>query len=126
MKFVLVPILFVLMLSQTFSKWLVVMEYNLNKDFVAQKLCINKTKPKLHCHGKCQMMKRLAEEETQNSTNSTNNTSKIKIPELVFSNETTQLIITLPAGSTISYNAEPPFFMGNAVISAIFHPPALG
>jgi hypothetical protein len=126
MKFVLVPILIVLMLSQTFSKWLVVIEYNLNKDFVAQKLCINKAKPKLNCHGKCQMMKRLAEEETQNSTNTTNNTSKIKIPELVFSNETTQLIFSSPVPTTISYNEEPPFFMDNAVISAIFHPPALG
>jgi hypothetical protein len=126
MKFVLVPILIVLMLSQTFSKWLVVIEYNLNKDFVAQKLCINKAKPKLNCHGKCQMMNRLVEEEIQNSTNTTNNTSKIKIPELVFSNETTQLIISSPVPTTISYNEEPPFFMDNAVISAIFHPPALG
>jgi hypothetical protein len=115
-----------LVLSQTFSKWLVVVEYSMNKDFVAQKLCINKAKPKLHCHGKCQMMKRLAEEENQNSTNTTNNSSKIKIPELVFSNETTQLTIPLPAHSVIPYNEEPPFFIGKALIFSIFHPPALG
>ena len=82
MKFILVPILLLLMLAQSFSKWIVVMEYNLNKDFIAKNLCINKSRPKMHCNGKCQMMKRLAEEEKQNSSN---NTIKIKVHDIVLS-----------------------------------------
>jgi hypothetical protein len=125
MKFILVPILMMLVLTQTFSKWLVVFEYKLNKDYIAQQLCINKAKPKLHCNGKCQMMKRLAEEEKQSSTNTTDNTSRIKIPELVFSNEVNQFIIPLSNISVVSYNEEPSAIIRRAPAFPIFHPPAL-
>jgi len=126
MKLILVPILMILVLSQTFSSWLVVLEYNLNKDFIAQKLCINKAKPKLNCNGKCQMMKRLAEEEKQNSSNTTNNTSKIKLPELVFSNEIHQPVIPSVDLLASIYNEESPIFMHNAPTGSVFHPPVLG
>ena len=125
MKFVLVPILMMMLLAQTFSKWLVVFEYNLNMDFIAQNLCVNKAKPKLHCNGKCQMMKRLAEEEKQNSSDKTNHTFKIRIPEVLFSNEPDQPAIPLLAPSASLYNEEPPVFIHNAPSFAIFHPPAL-
>jgi hypothetical protein len=112
-----------LLLSQTFSKWFVVLEYHLNKEFISQKLCVNKAKPKLHCNGKCQMMKRLAEEEKQISTNTTNHTSKIKIQEVLFSIETVQpgdLPLTV---SFHSYNEEPPAFLFKATSVPVFHPP---
>ncbi len=126
MKFILVPILMTLVLTQTFSKWMVVLEYSLNKEFIAQKLCENKAKPKLHCNGKCQMMKRLAEEEKQNSSSTTNHTFKINIPEVLFSNNTDQLTIPSLPLSASSYNEEPPVFIRNAPSAPVFHPPALG
>jgi hypothetical protein len=122
MKFVLIPLLMLLMLAQSFSKLFVVIEYNLNKDYIAKNLCINKAKLKLHCNGKCQMMKRLAEEEKQNSSN--NNSSKIKIQELVFSNEMNEPILPVVTYITLSYNEEPPLLKHNAPVSSIFHPPA--
>jgi hypothetical protein len=125
MKFILVPILMMLVLTQTFSKWLVVFEYKLNKDYIAQKLCVNKAKPKLHCNGKCQMMKRLAEEGKQSSTNTTNNTSKIKMPELIYSNEVNQFLLPLSDISVVSYNEEPSTFIHRVPAFPIFHPPAL-
>lgn len=125
MKFVLVPILMTLVFTQTFSKWMVVFEYNFNKDFIAQKLCVNKAKPQLHCKGKCQMMKRLAEEEKQNSSDTTNNTFKVSIPEVLFSNEINQPAIPMLALSTFLYNEEPPVFIHRAPSFPIFHPPSL-
>lgn len=126
MKLILVPILVMLLLTQTFSKWLVVLEYNLNKDYIAQKLCVNKAKPKLNCHGKCQMMKRLVEEEKQNSSNTTNHASKVQIQEVLYSNETTQLTIPLLIPSSSSYNEESPVFIHKVPAPAVFHPPAVG
>jgi hypothetical protein len=126
MKFILVPILVTLVLTQTFSKWMVVLEYSLNKEFIAQKLCEIKAKPKLHCNGKCQMMKRLAEEEKQNSSSTTNHTFKISLPEVLFSNNTDQLTIPSLSLSASSYNEEPPVFIYDAPSSPVFHPPALG
>jgi len=125
MKFVATSILMILLFTQTFSKWLVVVEYHINKDFVAKNLCVNKAKLKMHCNGKCQMMKRLAEEEKQNSSKNSN-TTKIKIQELVFSNEMSKPILPLLTYVTLSYNQEPPLSKYASPSSSIFHPPALG
>ncbi|WP_066404272.1 hypothetical protein [Flavisolibacter tropicus] len=65
MKRVIIPILILLLLAQTFSQWLIVLDYQINKDYIARVLCENKNRPKLKCNGKCQMMKKLAEEEKQ-------------------------------------------------------------
>jgi hypothetical protein len=51
------------MMTMSCSQGIIWLEYQLNKDFISQNLCINKSKPKLHCNGKCQMMKKMAEEE---------------------------------------------------------------
>ena len=125
MKFILVPILIALVLTQVFSKWLVVMEYNLNKDFIAKNLCVNRAKPKMHCNGKCQMMKRLAEEEKQNSEGNNNTSSKIKIQDIFFSDEISNPVLPLLAKLKISYNEDRPFSKYNSPIAPIFHPPAL-
>ena len=48
--------------AQTFKGGMVVMNYYANTEAFA-KNCVNKAKPKLHCNGKCQMMKKMQEEE---------------------------------------------------------------
>jgi hypothetical protein len=53
---------------QTFSKALVVFDYFTNTKTYA-KNCENKAKPKLHCNGKCQMMKKLKQEEKKDEQN---------------------------------------------------------
>jgi len=124
MKFILVPILMALVLTQAFSKWVVVMDYNLNKDFIAKNLCINKARPKMHCNGKCQMMKRLAEEEKQNSEGNNNTSSKLKIQDVVFNDEIFKPVLPPPAKTKNTYNEERPTLKHNSPISSIFHPPA--
>lgn len=124
MKFVLVPILIVLVFTQTFSKWLVVAEYNMNRNFIVKNLCVNKAKPKLHCNGKCQMMKRLAEEEKQNSSNSSNGPSKSKLQELVFRNEISKPTLPLLTYVKLRYNEEPPILKHDSPVCSIFHPPS--
>ena len=126
MKCVLVPILLLLMTIQTFSKWVVVIDYNLNRNYIAKNLCVNRARPKMHCNGKCQMMKKLAEEEKQNSSNNSNNTSRIKVQDLVFNDEMNKPV--LPALTCIEncYNEEPPLIKYNAPTASIFHPPAIG
>jgi len=37
-----------------------VLEYVINYDYISKTLCINKAKPKMHCNGKCHLMKELA------------------------------------------------------------------
>ncbi|MES2431088.1 MAG: hypothetical protein V4556_09130 [Bacteroidota bacterium] len=47
---------------QMFNKAFIVVDYLTNTKAFA-KNCVNKAKPKMRCNGKCQMMKRLEQEE---------------------------------------------------------------
>lgn len=37
-----------------------VVEYVVNYEYISKVLCVNKDKPKMHCNGKCHLMKELA------------------------------------------------------------------
>ena len=49
----------------TFSKWIVILEYEINRDYIARNLCINRGKPSCCCKGKCFLQKKLAADEDQ-------------------------------------------------------------
>ncbi len=51
------------MLLQTFSKVLLVVDYQANKEYIMEFLCINRDKPELECEGKCHLAKNLKKQE---------------------------------------------------------------
>ncbi len=53
---------------QTFSRAIIVFDYKINTETYARN-CENKARPKLHCNGKCQMMKKLKSEEQKDQQN---------------------------------------------------------
>jgi hypothetical protein len=53
---------------QTFSGGFVLLDYYINTTAFATN-CVNKARPTLHCNGKCQMMKKLKQEENTNKQN---------------------------------------------------------
>ena len=55
----------ILILSQTFSKWIVILDYNINKAYIAKNLCENRKIPKMHCNGQCILMKKIKAQEKQ-------------------------------------------------------------
>jgi len=55
-------ILLLAFVSQTFAGPFIMLDYFMNTAAYA-KNCINKARPKLHCNGKCQAMKKIQEEE---------------------------------------------------------------
>jgi hypothetical protein len=65
MKFFAIPILVLLLVSQAFSNWFVVMAFNLNRDYIAKNLCENRYRPELNCNGKCVLMKKMKEREKE-------------------------------------------------------------
>ena len=54
--------------SQTFYKAFIVFDYVANTKAYAR-FCENKARPKMHCNGKCQMMKKLKDEEKKEAQN---------------------------------------------------------
>jgi len=64
-------IAFILILAfaaQTFNQITIVVDYYVNTSSFA-KNCENKAKPMLHCNGRCQMMKKLKQEENKDKQN---------------------------------------------------------
>jgi hypothetical protein len=53
-------IVFLLTLFIVLKPILPVLEYVVNYEYITKVLCINKSKPKLQCNGKCHLMKELA------------------------------------------------------------------
>jgi hypothetical protein len=54
---------------QTFSSPFTMLDYFVNTAAYA-KNCVNKAKPKMHCNGQCQMMKKMQQEEKKDQQNS--------------------------------------------------------
>ncbi len=60
-----VTILLLLLLGvQTFSKWCLIAEFQINRDFIAKNLCVNRARPACCCHGKCYLNKKMAADES--------------------------------------------------------------
>jgi hypothetical protein len=67
MKWIIIPILFLGVFAQTFNKWIVIIDFTINQKVIAKELCENKSRPEMHCNGKCQFKKRVAQTEDESS-----------------------------------------------------------
>ena len=54
-------LLIIALISANFSSLFVYAGFELNRDYVAKNLCINRNKPWLHCNGKCYFMRKIKE-----------------------------------------------------------------
>lgn len=107
---------------QTFSSAIVVLDYVANTKAYASK-CENKARPGMHCNGKCQMMKKLKQEEKkdqQNPERKAENKNELIFgfqtysPNIVFFEVASkQLYSILQCGKEIK------------IPQSVFHPPAL-
>ncbi len=79
-KFLSMLLIFVT-LSTGFTKLFIYANYELNKDYIAKTLCINKAKPMLHCNGKCYLTKKLkqAEQEEQKQEKSSSKRFSVEV-----------------------------------------------
>ena len=124
MKLIAGSILILLVMVQTFTSWLIVAEYTINQEYIAKNLCVNKAKPQLHCKGKCQLMKKMAEEDKQTSSSSQTG-GKIKMGDVLFTHD-----FQLPVISNLlaqSKNCPSHYLVKTATGSytSVFHPPAI-
>jgi len=67
-KYPVTIVLILLMAVQSFSKWCVILEYQVNKEFIAKNLCINRAKPSCCCQGKCYLNKKMAADQSDQQT----------------------------------------------------------
>jgi uncharacterized protein YneF (UPF0154 family) len=52
-------LLAILIFLQVLCKVGIYLSFKINQDYIAKNLCENRNKPKMHCNGNCQLMKKL-------------------------------------------------------------------
>jgi len=62
-KYPVTILLILLIAAQSFSKWCLIAEFQANRDFIAQNLCVNRLNPISCCKGTCFLNKKLADDE---------------------------------------------------------------
>ncbi|TGE29492.1 hypothetical protein [Hymenobacter metallicola] len=67
-----------LILLQTFSRELVVVDYQVHKERITQLFCVNKDRPQLHCNGKCHLAKKLRKAAAADSKAPAGSWAKVK------------------------------------------------
>ncbi|MEI7734445.1 MAG: hypothetical protein WCI49_03215 [Ferruginibacter sp.] len=106
--------------AQTFSAAFIQLGYAVNPAAFA-KYCVNKAKPKLHCNGKCQLMKKIKEEEKKEQENLELKTIKSQS----ISSKSFYPSLCSPEGVVITNITTVPHCIGFATDNAsdFFHPP---
>ena len=112
----------VALLSSNFSSLFVFAGFELNHDYIATHLCINRDKPWLHCNGKCYFMRKIKQaQEKEKSTERQSQKNLVQDALLGQKAETrfyTQLLQQMPV--TNHHPILP------AIEIPIFQPPQLG
>jgi hypothetical protein len=122
LRYLLVCTLLVAFAMQTFQRGLIVLDYYANTASFA-KDCENKARPLLHCNGKCQMMKKLKQEERKDQQNPERK-SENKNETWTSASYFTTLSLQLPEEKTHTYPVMTDASLADQSYS-IFHPPAL-
>jgi hypothetical protein len=55
--------------AQTFSRAIVFVDFYMNQSYIAARKCENRSRPMLHCNGKCQLAKKLKQQEKKDEQN---------------------------------------------------------
>ena len=121
MKPTLTILLASLFLLQSFTRTFIVVNYQLNKDYISNVLCENKAKKELHCEGKCHLKKELAKEEKKETT--PNGSSKEKFEVTLFNNINTAILAFADLKlKTIFHYRET---ITDKIPVSVFHPPGV-
>ena len=87
-------IVFLLALFMLLKPVLPVIEYAFNYEYISKVLCVNKAKPKMHCNGKCHLMKELAKTSESEAPISSNKKIASHEVEILFFEEIKSFKIT--------------------------------
>ncbi len=102
----------------------IIIDFNINQDYIAKVLCINKDKPEMKCNGKCHLTKELkkTEEPADNpKTEFVQIRNEVLFCQYFISTKKDNLIVE----PKIKYRYQNPDFYQSEFVSDIFHPPKI-
>ena len=101
-----------------------VLEYVINYEYISKVLCINRDNPKMHCNGKCHLMKELAKASDAEKPFSSDKKSTFQILDvLIFEEIKSFKVVPFYFGNKekISPYYSNLYFQLNS--TSVFHPP---
>lgn len=108
-------------LLQNVSKLIIVINFQINQEYIAKNLCVNRDKPDSCCEGKCELKKQLDEED-----------KKQELPANTFKDKFEKQNYYSPTMSVLNANsseATPNFkylsYITDSGLRQVFHPPPL-
>ncbi|RZK44334.1 MAG: hypothetical protein EOO61_04190 [Hymenobacter sp.] len=122
-KWLLAFCLLTALISSSFSRFFALAAFEANQKYIAENLCVNKSRPWLHCNGHCYFIKKVHQaEENEKKEAARNNLSRT---EVSFFQEPLQFAFIMPVdltagiGSFLLYTYQ----YSNHHLDAIFKPP---
>lgn len=115
--------LIILMSVQSFYKLGVITYFQLNRDYIAEVLCINKEKPITMCYGQCFLDKNLDLANDAPQSTVPVGKEKIDIPVFITSENIYSFQLSSPAAEL---NTRYFFSSISVALAPPFHPPAVG
>jgi hypothetical protein len=114
-------LLTIVILTQSFSKAIIVMHFNLNRAYIAANLCVKKDIAENTCQGSCQLKKEMEKERNQEQkTDNNKNTNTIQLFCIDNNVDLNQFFSDNATSNCKHYlNNLPP----QPELSGVFHPP---
>ena len=108
---------------QSFYSTGITLWFHLNRSYIAQKLCVNKSKPELKCKGNCVLKKKLKEAENQQEEQGSLQLKEwVSVPPFIISHNLYHFNPAIQSQVQIPQMEENYHFLTQF---AIFHPPIL-
>lgn len=112
------------MLTQAFSRLFIVIDFEANRNYIAEFLCVNKSKPQLHCNGQCYLMKKLKKAEQAENPTSGTQAQKQKYENPLYYQPLFSIPTLLAAPAPV-YAASMPAGHSSSALASIFRPPQI-
>ena len=111
-----------LVLLQTFSREVLVVDFTLHRATITARFCVNKARPQLHCDGKCYFAKKLKQQQERESKAPNSLKERLEMLPLALP----CLVPPAPmqwASAPVGYAAYPAPPLPARAAYGVFHPP---
>ena len=111
------------LISSNFSRFFAYSAFEVNQKFIAENLCVNKSRPWLHCNGHCYFMKKIRQaEENEKKEAAKDNLNRL---EVSFFQEPFQFTFPVPVILESGARSYPKYtyHYSSHYLDAIFRPP---
>ncbi len=97
MRPLLAYLLLAAVLLPSISPWGTIAYYHLNRDYIARVLCENRSRPELHCDGKCYLAKKLKAQQDRQDKETTERVRNTPVVQLFCEAEAIFAFLPVPA-----------------------------